>query len=203
VPVRAGLLCGPCLDAIPRLALELCAKCLLQGREPVGCTRHAGFRVHPSWVYDERAALVVHALKFASRTRLARSVAGDLARVAPRDLAADLILDLPLHPVRRRERGYNQAACLAEALSDAIGVPYVRGVVTRIRHAAPQHGLGPDARRRNLVGAFRVARPTWIAGRSMLVVDDVITTGATMAACLDALGACGAHARGLVLAWAQ
>jgi ComF family protein len=197
------LLCDPCHRMIPRLSMPLCARCLARGREPVGCRAHPSHTVHAAWVYDERAARVVHALKYEERVGLARALGTELARVAPPAPRADAVLAVPLHPARRRERGYNQAALLADALSDAIGAPRLDGVIERARPTRPQARLGPRARRANVTGAFRVTRPGWIEGRNLLIVDDVMTTGATLEACLESLADAGASARAVALAWAQ
>jgi ComF family protein len=197
------LLCAACLPLIPRLSMALCARCLVRGCEPVGCLAHAGQTVRPAWVYDERAALVVQALKYAERPELARGLGVELARVAPPAPRADFVLAVPLHRARRRERGYNQADLLADALSDSLGVARLEGVLERVRPTRPQARLAPRARRENVADAFRVRRPHWLEGRNVLIVDDVMTTGATLEACLDAAARAGAYARGVVLAWAQ
>src|SRR4029077_16309659 len=137
----------------------VCARCLAREREGFGCARHPAFQVWPAWVYDERAALVVHALKYDARPGLARPLAAELARALPPAPRWDLVTAVPLHPARERERGYNQAACLAEALADAIGAPYVTRVVERVRAIAPQARMDARARRRNLAGAFAVPTP--------------------------------------------
>jgi ComF family protein len=197
------LLCGECLARIPRLSIPLCARCLGRGREPVGCPRHPAHAVRAAWVYDERAALVVHALKYGERPGLARRLGAELGRVVPPGVRHDLVAEVPLHRVRERERGYNQAGLLAEALSEAIGVPRLAGALERRRATRPQARLDARARRSNLARAFAVPRRGWIDGRSVLLVDDVMTTGATLEAALDALTAAGARASGIVLAWAQ
>ena len=203
-PARAArFLCDPCLARVPRISFAVCARCLAAGRDPSSCRLHPGHEVWPAWVYDERAALLVHAFKYDGRTDLAPALGPALARVAPPAPRCDLVLAMPLHPARRRERGYNQAALLADALSGTLGAPHVHGVLERVRPTRPQARLDPAARRRNLDGAFRVARPEWIEGRSVLLVDDVITTGATFESALRVLGRAGARASGIALAWAQ
>lgn len=206
------LLCDGCLARLQPLAMPLCARCLAREREPVGCLAHPGHAVWAAWVYDERAALLVHALKYGDRPQLARELSAALVRAlgggaprGPADAARrfDLVVEVPLHRARRRERGYNQAAVLADGLADRIGVPRLAGALERLRPTAPQARLGPAARRANLAGAFRVRRPEWLAGRNVLIVDDVLTTGATLEACFDALGRAGARPTGVALAWAQ
>ena len=199
----ARLLCDGCRAAIPRVSFALCARCLARGQAPSSCKAHPGHAVWAAWLYDERAACVVHALKYHGRTSLAAGLAPELARAVPPTPRADLVLAMPLHPARRRERGYNQAQLLAHALATHIGVPCLDGALERVRHTQPQARLGPVARRANVAGAFRVRRPDWLERRSVLIVDDVMTTGVTLEACLEPLARAGAEAAGVALAWAQ
>ena len=198
----ARFLCDACRARVPRLAIPLCVRCLAYGREPVGCLGHPGFQTWPAWIYDERTAVLLQALKFGERTGLADTLAAELERVVPPG-GFDALLAVPLHRARRRERGYNQAALLAAALARRIGVPVLEAVLERTRATAPQTRLGPAERRRNLRAAFRVATPGWIEGRRVLLVDDVMTTGATLEAALAVLGDGGARAAAVTVAWAQ
>lgn len=198
------LLCDACAARIPRLRVPLCARCLVAGREPAACARHAGFAVYTPWLFDERAAAVVHALKYGDRPGLAAGLGAELASAVPASRRRpDLVLEVPLHPARLRERGYNQSAELADALADALGAPRWPGALRRVRATAPQARLGPAARRANLAGAFAAERPGRLRGRRVLLVDDVVTTGATLDAALAALHDAGARAAGVALAWAQ
>jgi ComF family protein len=196
------LLCDACRGAIPRLDTPLCVRCLAAGREPAGCLAHPGFATHAPWIYDPRAAAVVHALKYGERPGLAAALGAGMAQALPPGYRPDLVLDVPLHRTRRRERGYNQAGLLADALAEAIHTPRHAGALVRVRATRAQARLGPEARRRNMAGAFRVTRPGALAGRSVLIVDDVLTTGATLEAALAAVAAAGAEGRGVALAWA-
>jgi ComF family protein len=159
--------------------------------------------VWPALVYEERAPLLVHALKYEDRPGLARALAETLAGALPASLGVDLLAPVPLHPARRRERGYNQAWLLAAALADRLGVPALEDVLVRVRATPAQARLGPPRRRRNLADAFRVREPQRYRGRRVLVVDDVLTTGATLEACLGALAEAGAQPVGAALAWSQ
>ena len=197
------LLCERCLAAIPALSFAVCAHCLLRGREPVGCRRHPRAQVWPALVFDERAALLVHALKYGGRPGLAEALGTRLAEALPASLEVDLVTAVPLHSARRRERGYNQAWHLALALAARRGLPAIEDVMTRVRATAAQARLDPSERRRNLAGAFRVPEAVSYRGRRVLVVDDVLTTGATLEACLEALAEAGARPVGAALAWAQ
>jgi ComF family protein len=197
------LLCPHCISRLPALTSALCARCLCEGADPDGCTRHPGDQVHAAWVYDERVALVVHALKFGARPGLARAHADVMSlRVPARTLRDAIVTSVPLHAARLRERGYDQAARLGEALADSTGMPFVPGILRRSRATRAQSGLAADERRENVRGAFVVERRSWVRGRSVLVVDDVLTTGATLGECMAALREAGAATRGVVLAWA-
>jgi ComF family protein len=188
---------------LPPVATPLCARCLVADRDPVGCLRHPGFSVRAAWVYDERGACLVHALKYGGRAGLAGALAEALETAIRGEPRPDLILAVPLHPARLRERGYNQAERLAAELSLRIGVPRLEGAIVRTRPTPPQARLGVVERRRNVADAFRVESPEVLDGRNVLIVDDVMTTGATLEACFVTLATAGAHARAAVLAWAS
>jgi ComF family protein len=121
-------------------------------------------------------------------------------------LPVKIIVPVPLHSHRLRDRGYNQSELLAEQLGSAMGMRVAADVLLRVRSTIPQVGLRSDQRRKNVKGAFRCAG-TALKGLDVLLVDDVCTTGATLEACSVALQEAGAgHVWGLVLArerWAE
>jgi ComF family protein len=202
-PAAGRLLCEGCWSLVPRLDQALCVRCLRLERDPSSCSAHPGFQAWCGWIYDERMARVVQALKFGRRRGLAPALGAALAHSLPIHYRPDLVLDVPLHPARLRERGYNQAALLADSLALRLGSPRLSLGLRRLRPTAPQSGLSARERRRNLAGAFGVDRPAALRDREVLVVDDVLTTGSTLEAALAALRDCGAHARGVALAWAS
>lgn len=136
---------------------------------------------------------LVHALKYGGRP----SVADFLIREAAQELAAcrpllnTAVVPIPLHPVRERERGYNQAELLARGIASCVGGSVASGALLRCRHTRAQARLSRPERAENVRGAFR-ARASRLAGRPVLLVDDVVTTGATMAAAAAALLDAGA-----------
>jgi ComF family protein len=102
-----------------------------------------------------------------------------------------LLVPVPLHPARRAWRGFDQALLLARDASERWGVPVTEALV-RTRDQEPQARLDPERRRANMKGAFRVARPAAVAGRPILLVDDVATTGSTLLEAAEALEGAGA-----------
>ena len=131
----------------------------------------------------------VHSLKYEDNTSAAAPLAALLARRIPRD-HIDAIVPVPLGPQRYAERGYNQAAMLADELARILSIPVHPTLLTRVRETRPQVGLTREERKENVANAFEASPAA--AGKHWLVVDDVCTTGATLGACADALHAAGA-----------
>ncbi len=158
-------------------------------------------RQHPSPVTQMRAPLryqeplsqVIHKYKYEGYFGLAEPLAGLMIDGWPAwERPPDLIIPIPLHRRRRRQRGYNQSELLARPLSRALGIELDTTALRRTRHTAPQVGLGPEERHDNVRGAF-TAGPG-LEGRRILLIDDVLTTGATMKSAAEALLAVGAAA---------
>ena len=129
----------------------------------------------------------IYALKFRNQVRLGRALGERMGQCLAEQLAPlDCLLPVPLHPARQRERGFNQSAEIAAGLGAALGVPVCHGVVRRRRNTRQQALLSAEERRANLRGAFApvAALP---ASVRIGIVDDVWTTGETMAACAQAV----------------
>jgi len=139
--------------------------------------------------------VLLHELKYRGRrrvaTRLAETLLAEPAACAV-IAGADALVPVPLHPRRRRERGFNQAELIAAAISRCTGVTVLGSALVRRKDTAPQTGLSAAARRGNMRGAFAVRRRAQIAQRRLVLVDDVLTTGATALACARALREAGA-----------
>ena len=176
LPLPAGAaseLCGPCLRRPPPFE-TLTAAC----------------------AYADPADLLVTGLKFRRERHAARVMAALMVGRAGARLPAfrageACLVPVPLHPLRRWRRGHDQAALLARQLAAFTGLPLAPGLVRRVRATAPQAGLGRRARKRNPAGAFR-ARPA-VRDRHLVLVDDVATTGATLAAVARAARRAGAR----------
>ena len=108
--------------------------------------------------------------------------------------AATLVLPVPLHRKRERERGFNQASVLARSLASAAGLPFNESSLVRATHTEPHRaGMDARARRESVADAFQVTQPRLVKGERILLIDDVFTTGATVSACAAVLRAAGAE----------
>lgn len=155
-----------------------------------------------SWAfYQEPLRKAIQSLKYQRNLALGDYFAPDLLRVLlPQHWSIDLVIPVPLSPARQRQRGYNQASVLARPLALALQKPLVSRGLKKCRETPSQVGRSASERWENVQGAFE-ADPQYVIGRSVLLIDDVFTTGATLNACAEALLAAGASATyGLTLA---
>jgi ComF family protein len=147
-----------------------------------------------AFLYGGAIAQAIRRLKFDDRPDLARPLLAGLGIHLSRFRDATLVVPVPLHPSRLVERGYNQAALLARPLAGILGIPFAARALARTMATARQTDLTRDARRANVLHAFTANEPSRLEGESVLLVDDVETTGATLAACRAALLSGGAEA---------
>ena len=173
-----------------------CRRCALpRPGSPAGCGRcrdwPAALTAVAAVRYAGAAESIAHALKYRGWTHLAELCAAAMAdALGDRAAGLDVLVPVPLHAARLRERGFNQSALIAASLSARLGVP-VQSALVRSRATRSQVGLGRAARRRNVEAAFD-ARAGIRAGSVVGLVDDVATSGATLAAAAEALAAAGA-----------
>jgi ComF family protein len=145
--------------------------------------------------YSAELRRIIQAFKFRGRKDLAGLLAPLMAAAFTETWTRedmDLVIPVPLHRRRKLERGYNQAGLLGRSLARLIGIPYSQGALERVRHTPPQVGFTSTERLKNLRRAFRCSRPADVCRRRLLLVDDVMTTGATLASATDALLQAGA-----------
>jgi len=138
---------------------------------------------------------LIHLLKYQGKRSIAKRLGAVLADRLLSDSTVgriDLLIPVPLHSSRERERGYNQSALIARAVGEHLGVPVEERVLQRVKNTQTQTQLSASERAANVAGAFRVRIPEVVAGRRVALVDDVVTTGATADACAEALIATGA-----------
>ena len=203
LPPRCGgcgrlgtLFCEACRRRTQRLEEPLCRRCGAEAehaRDSCGCRGRLRSlaRVRSAAAYEGPLEKAIHRFKYEGRRPLARPLAMLLAeRLAVEGLAAEGICWVPLHGRRLRARGYNQAEPLARELAGICGLPLLGGLA-RLRNTPPQVGLDRIRRRENVRNAFSWQGPG-LPRVSLLLVDDVATTCATLDACAAALRAAGA-----------
>lgn len=209
-----GTLCPSCWSAITFIAEPLCRRCGLpfgfESPEAAGPPDDAGYdcgaclaepppysRARAVMRYDDASRPLLLGFKHGDRTEAARPFAGWMARSGADLLAAaDLVAPVPLHWRRLIARRYNQAALLSQPLARLAGAAAVPDLLLRRRATPSQGRLSRAERQRNVAGAFAVnpARAEALRGRRLLLVDDVMTTGATVSACARAALKAGAAA---------
>ena len=194
------LLCPACRGSISWVAPPFCLRCgraLDAAACPIACPLCS---VRPLRMDGVRAAVelegamrrAIHAFKYGGRTELAPPLAELMVSAWNEDpFPVDCIMPVPLHPARLRERGYDQAALLARELAAPIKLPVLAQGLERTRVTETQTRLSAPDRRKNVAGAFAAGAPC-VKGRSVLLVDDVCTTGSTLDACAGVLRTVGA-----------
>jgi ComF family protein len=141
--------------------------------------------------YENALRELIHLFKYSRIRTLARPLGALLGRALPRDERFDLIVPVPLHWRRRWQRGFNQAELLAQEMARQTGRPCA-SLLRRVRSTAVQAGLSHSRRRRNVAAAFACRDANRVRGRRILLIDDVMTTGSTGAACAAVLRRAGA-----------
>jgi predicted amidophosphoribosyltransferase len=188
---------------------SLCLACGAHAGRAAPLCRECRAQMHPArgspgvWAafdYDGPAGALVRALKFGGRAGIADVMAGQIAALAPPELLRGCIVPVPVHPSHRRRRGIDHCAALARALARRTGLPYAACLV-RGGDPQPQVGRGRRARMRGPAGSVAV-RAGVNAPREAMLIDDVVTTGATLAACTRALTDSGAQ-RTTAIAYAR
>ncbi|PKB80891.1 MAG: hypothetical protein BZY88_07715 [SAR202 cluster bacterium Io17-Chloro-G9] len=202
---QGAVLCGSCLQEAPRLKAPYCRLCGQPGHtSPCGTCREIPLAIHgirAPFILEGPVRHVIHHLKY----RNLRAAAPQLGQILGEHLRThrmpgSLLVPVPLHASRLRQRGYNQSELLAKAASQTSEIPLEPRLLSRTKNTQPQvESQGRDQRRANVEGSFKCRSA--LTGVSVILIDDVATTGSTLSACAAALKAAGAESVwGLVLA---
>ena len=202
---QGKLLCESCIPHLPRLERPYCSLCA----QPKAQTKCHWCAEAPLCVDGIRAPFLmegpvrdgVHSLKYRGVRAAAAELGSLMAQYqADQPVPGDVIVPVPLHRRRLRERGYNQSALLAREMSKLSGIPVDERLLVRTKDTLPQvRAASREQRRLNVEGSFQC--PETVEGRALILVDDVATTGSTLSACASALKDRGAASVwGLVLA---
>jgi ComF family protein len=206
---RTEYLCDDCQRVAPRIVPPFCNKCsepfpgaITQAFRCANCEHRVLHFDCAVAVYRSRGVVrrLVHQFKYAKQRHLQYPVAEWLRATFQdprlRDRDFDIVVPVPLHPARERERGFNQAALLAGLIARSAKAP-VRPVLERTRYTTTQTAYDRGERMENLHGAFRLRKNQDVRGLRVLLIDDVLTTGSTLSECgrvLRAAGAVSIHA---------
>lgn len=196
-----GALCSGCWRQVSFLAAPWCESCGV----PFGLPTEPGTRcalclaapplyakARAAMGYDETSRALIGRFKYSDQTNLLPTLTPWLVRAVQELLPVDMIVPVPLHRWRLLKRKYNQSALLARAVGEALGLPVELLTLQRQRATRPQVGMKREERLRNVRDAFVVTGH--VADKTVLLVDDVLTTGATLEACSATLLAAGASA---------
>jgi len=204
---EGDFICPSCLKSLPRVTPPLCPRCGLPQSSDTLCASCLGWQaeidgIRAPFRFDGVIRQAVHELKY----RNLRALAGQLAQLISdylldNPVPGEVLVPVPLHPRRLRERGYNQSLLLAKELAKLAGLPVADDCLVRERHTSPQARTATVGERRgNVAGAF-ACRDRRLEGKPVILIDDVSTSGATLDACARALKQAGAASVwGLVLA---
>lgn len=199
VVAETAALCPACWRSVTFIAAPWCASCGV----PFGVETPADAlctlclaepppysKARSALDYDEVCRKLVGKFKYSDQTNLLPTFAPWLLRAARELLPVDVVIPVPLHRWRLLKRKYNQSALLAQAVGEELGLPVELLTLQRMRHTKPQVGMKREERLKNVRDAFVVTGN--VKGKTVLLVDDVLTTGATLEACSTALLEAGA-----------
>ena len=190
-----GLWCAACDRAMPYLDAAHCPSCALP--TPAGevcgqCLKHPPLFSRTTAVLGYAFPLdkLIQAMKYGEQLALAHAFAGKLAHRIDKTSLPDCIIPMPLHPAKLRERGFNQSQLLAAGIARELGLELLPHACRRIRDTPPQSALPWKERKKNMRDAFRCDSD--LTGKRIALVDDVLTTGASLSALAEAAQKCGA-----------
>ncbi|MDQ7799331.1 MAG: ComF family protein [Candidatus Edwardsbacteria bacterium] len=196
-----GGICRGCWSLVKKWQDGQCQRCGQPVAEAGSLCRHC---LIPEWScsdiktigpFEAPLSEAVHRLKYSDAKSVSRRLGAMMADIAASEekyKKADMVLAVPLHNARKRERGYNQAQLLADQLGKVLKIPAHHDIIFRARHTRSQTTLNKEERLRNVEGIFKVKSPEKIRDKTIILIDDVLTTGATIGSCGQSLMKAGA-----------
>lgn len=198
-------LCVVCRDVLVRGEKYLCSGCLADfpSADPsyqsmdAFCMDSGGFirleALYALFYYNKHNDYknLIYAVKYRSGKELSVYLGRMLGEKIGKPDGVDAVVPVPLHPVREKARGYNQARQIALGISEVIGIPLWDDVISRVRNNATQTGKNTGERHKNVEHIFQLKNTDMLSGKHLIVVDDVITTGATIKSCIRTLAEAG------------
>jgi ComF family protein len=201
LPPEENIVCDVCWDNLTILPSSFCPNCktfLEEGR--LSCRicpeKTAPCAVRSIGVFDAYYQKLIHGFKYQQKLSLGKRLGRSLGERLLKDKIIerfDYLIPVPLHFARKRERGFNQSEILAQELSEVTDLPVLKKVLKRIKNTKDQTKLTPEERIENVKGAFTLIDPEKIEGKRIILIDDVITTGATLSECASVLKEAGAE----------
>jgi len=191
-----SLVCDDCAANLPRIEGPVCPKCG-RGKKDCDCKDRENYYdgIAAPFYFEGAVRKGIHTFKFRNYTPGAREFAREIYKTVGKRFEGvefDFITEVPVTEKSRRTRGYNQCILIAEELSEISGIPYEQGVLKKIYETDAQHGLPAFLRRGNLAGVFDVTEPEKVKGKTVLICDDISTSGETLNECSKMLWLYGA-----------
>jgi ComF family protein len=189
----AGFVCPICLDNLKRLPPEILTIEFNKKFAEAGYV--TGYWAPYMFFQSTGIQNIVHQFKYNKKFRVAQSMGvliGNLFKREAVSFPADNIIPVPLFRTKKAQRGYNQSEYIAGGLHEALGIPILSSALKRIRNTRTQTGLDIEKRKENMEGAFKIRNIKAISGKNIILVDDVVTTGATINECAKMLKEAGA-----------
>jgi len=180
------LVCEQCWNNLPRLDQKL-----PENQTAPALNESAALkRIVSLWEFSDAVHRVIYEMKYFRKKSIANRIGREIATIIANDAeisSADLIVPVPLHKTKFRERGFNQSHLIANVISCIFKIPVENGILQRIKRTKTQAKLNADERRKNVADAFKCVSGKGINNKTILIVDDVCTTGATINACAEVL----------------
>jgi competence protein ComFC len=179
-------LCPECKESLQPIASEYCLKCGVPlSAKPCPVCSESTFKfsfARAGWCFQGPAQELVHSLKYdhlLSPVKFFASGLMEIPSLVRFSHGYDLIMAVPLHRVKKRDRGFNQSELIARELAKRLNIPYLEPVIRRV-NTLSQTNLGREARKNNLHNAFQLRKKADVTGKKIILVDDVFTTGTTV-----------------------